>query len=101
MCEAVGEYEVRVLHRRSVMGIELGGLPGPGAYRALEGDELGAVLDAVAEAESAPHDQQQTQRDALDMQRDSTSEALRIREDDMRRTAEEESRPRSRGPGWR
>ena len=31
-----------------------------------------------------------TQRDALDMQRDSTSEALRIREDDMRRTAEEE-----------
>jgi hypothetical protein len=42
-----------------------------------------------------------TQRDALDMQRDSTSEALRIREDDMRRTAEEESRPRSRGPGWR
>ena len=66
MCEEVGGYEVTTLHRRSVMGIELNGLPGPGSYCALEGSDLDCVLGAVKEAEQYPYEPSQQQQSDVD-----------------------------------
>ena len=54
MCEAVGRYDVTTLHRASVMGIGLDGLPAPGAHAPLVGPDLAAVLDAIEEAQRSP-----------------------------------------------